>query len=273
MRAQRQAWTAGIVAALCTIVACGGSVSFVGPGTDGGSSDGLAGGDSGVVGDSASGQDSAADSRPIDSSAQDSSDSRAPGDSATSDSSDSQSPDAADSSRDASETGLPDAGEVPLDHRPNDSQCQTPAPAGDCQLPQGIGACTTDSQCTAGTNGRCNESNGGALFCSCAYDACQHDTDCPTNELCVCHGSAFATGDGNTCMPGNCRVDSDCGANGYCSPDHGAGGGCGSVTGYYCHTTSDQCVNDSDCSGQGQDVCAWSDTAKRWECQQQLLCG
>jgi hypothetical protein len=266
MRAHRQAWTAGIAAALCTIVACGGSVTNVGPGTDSGAPDGLSPGDSGLVGDSATGQDSATDSGFTDSAAPDGSDSHAPtdsGDSAT---------DSGDSATDASEAGPPDSGEVPLYHRPNDSQCQTPAPAGDCHLSQGIGMCSNDSQCTAGTNGRCNESNGGALFCSCAYDTCQHDTDCPAGQLCVCHGSEFATGDGNTCMPGNCRVDSDCGPAGYCSPNHGVGGGCGNVTGYYCHTASDQCVNDSDCTGQGLDVCAWSETDARWECQQEGLC-
>jgi len=128
-----------------------------------------------------------------------------------------------------------------------------------------------DSQCTTGTNGRCIESTGGALFCSCTYDTCSVDTDCMSGQLCVCHGSAFTNGAGNTCMTGNCRVDSDCGTNGYCSPSHGTVG-CGGISGYYCHTKSDTCVNDADCTGQGLDVCAWSTTDDRWECQRELLC-
>jgi hypothetical protein len=165
----------------------------------------------------------------------------------------------------------PDSGGgVPIYHRPNGSQCLQPAPAGDCQLPQGF-QCTNDSQCTQGTNGRCIETSGGALTCLCTYDTCMQDTDCQPGQLCVCHGSGFTGGAGNTCMTGNCRVDSDCGPNGYCSPSHGTSG-CGGVTGYYCHTAADTCTNDSDCSGAGIEVCAWSGTSNRWECQQELLC-
>jgi hypothetical protein len=72
-------------------------------------------------------------------------------------------------------------------------------------------------------------------------------------------------------MPGNCRVDSDCGANGYCSPT--AGGGCGGVSGYYCHTAEDTCVNDSDCQMNGPDVCEYSTGDGRWECVEEELCG
>jgi hypothetical protein len=45
------------------------------------------------------------------------------------------------------------------------------------------------------------------------------------------------------------------------------------VTGYYCHTAQDECVNDSDCNGQSAfNVCAWSATSSRWECQMQAVC-
>jgi hypothetical protein len=160
--------------------------------------------------------------------------------------------------------------EVPTNHRPDDSECATAPPAGDCQnVPDGM--CSSDSDCTDGTNGRCNESSGGALFCSCQYDACTADTDCPMGQLCACHESPYTGGDGNTCVQGNCRVDSDCGTNGYCSPS--AGGGCGGLSGYYCHTASDTCVNDSDCEGGGAEDCQYSTTDLRWECTMELLCG
>jgi hypothetical protein len=177
------------------------------------------------------------------------------------------------SSRDAThdapgDATRPDSG-APQYHRPSDAQCQTTPPMGNCRA-MGTGMCTSDSSCTTGTNGRCVENVGGALFCFCSYDACMHDTDCPTGQLCVCHGSAYSVG-GNTCMAGNCRVDADC-ASGYCSPSHG-NTGCGAVTGYYCRTPGDSCVNDSDCpTTGGPHVCAWSATNARWECQQQLLC-
>ena len=175
--------------------------------------------------------------------------------------------------RDASDAALSDGGgRTPAHHRPDDSQCSQPASAGNCTLTGGGAQCTKDNQCTTGANGRCVQTMGGALTCFCTYDACVHDTDCATGKLCVCHGSAFTGGAGNTCTDGNCRIDADCGAAKYCSPSHGTSG-CGGVTGYFCHTSSDQCTDDSDCSGGGgSQVCAWSSANNRWTCQQQLLC-
>jgi len=161
---------------------------------------------------------------------------------------------------------------VPLNHRPNDAQClQSPA-AGTCQAPPedaGFG-CSADSQCTSGTNGRC-QNNLGPAGCSCTYDTCASDSACPTGDLCVCHGSPYAYGAGNTCMPGNCRIDSDCGAQGYCSPAHGTAN-CGGVSGYYCHTPSDECVNDTDCSTGNPSACTWSSSLSRWTCQEMIEC-
>jgi hypothetical protein len=56
-----------------------------------------------------------------------------------------------------------------------------------------------------------------------------------------------ACGVANQCKKGNCRIDSDCGPGGYCSPATDA---CGAVLGYYCHTAADECVNDDDCAGR-----------------------
>jgi hypothetical protein len=167
----------------------------------------------------------------------------------------------------------PDGGSrVPVNHRPNDAECVAAAPPGDCNAngggPPGQ-MCTMDSQCTMGTEGRCN-TDGPLPGCLCTYDTCTDDSSCSANELCVCHGSAYTYGEGNTCMPGNCRVDSDCGAGGYCSPT--ASGGCGQVSGYYCHTPGDQCVNDSDCGGAG-DACTYSTANGIWQCTMEELCG
>jgi hypothetical protein len=120
-----------------------------------------------------------------------------------------------------------------------------------------------------GTNGRCVESGGGVLYCSCSYDTCADDSACPTGQTCACHGSTYNDG-GNTCVPGDCRIDSDCGAGGYCSPSFSTMG-CGSLGGYYCHTPLDQCVNDSDC--QSGFICNYSTQNAHWVCTQQLLCG
>jgi hypothetical protein len=152
---------------------------------------------------------------------------------------------------------------VPANHRGDDSQCSAPRPAGNCSTPGGIASsCASDSDCTeGGANGRCTNSGGGPAGCFCTYDACTSDSACGAGQLCVCHDSAFSFG-GGTCMPGNCRVDADCGVGGYCSPSQGPNG-CGQVTGYYCHTAKDMCTNDSDCSGW---PCAWSSSDSRWEC-------
>jgi hypothetical protein len=176
---------------------------------------------------------------------------------------------------------VPDGGggRVPVNHRPNDNQCMGPAPAGDCMGGTGtLGGnfkCLQDSDCTAGINGRCRRP-GGPAGCYCSYDMCVQDADCPGGQTCACHGSPY-NNFGNTCVPGNCHVDSDCGASGYCSDTAPAGGYCGNVAGYYCHTPNDLCVDDSDCYGNdagttaGVPFCEYS-TNRRWECQAVAVC-
>jgi hypothetical protein len=65
-------------------------------------------------------------------------------------------------------------------------------------------------------------------------------------------------------VPGDCRVDTDCGPCGWCSPTSGA---CGSVVGYYCHTPKDQCINDSDCLDAGLgNACGYDTSLGYWRC-------
>jgi hypothetical protein len=163
-------------------------------------------------------------------------------------------------------------GRVPLNHRPNDAQCLQPPSGGTCSHPETDASyfiCAENSQCTKGTNGRCQD--GLAALCWCAYDTCTDDSACSTGEVCACHGSPYADGAGNTCVPGNCRVDADCGPAGYCSPAHGTGN-CGDVTGYYCHTPSDTCIDDTDCSNNGETACTWSSASSNWTCQEIIEC-
>jgi hypothetical protein len=160
---------------------------------------------------------------------------------------------------------------VPVHHRTGDAQCSTTPTAGDCTLMAGLGDCSVDSDCTTGTNGRCAESNGGALRCSCTYDTCIHDTDCVTGQTCACHDSAYMGG-GNACTPGNCRVDGDCGAGGYCSPSYNTMS-CGGLAGYYCHTATDACLDDGDCSATSSyAVCTYVASAGHWQCKNEMLC-
>jgi hypothetical protein len=166
-----------------------------------------------------------------------------------------------------------------MNHRPSDAACQTTPPPGQCNFSSSSGGgppgeCSSDAQCSdAGKDGRCVEQGGGAVYCACTYDACSHDTDCPTGKTCACHGSPYDGPLGNACVPGDCRVDADCGAGGYCSPTM-SNQGCGGLGGYYCHTPQDQCIDDSDCpSSNGLGVCTYDTTAKYWRCTVQLLCG
>ena len=130
-----------------------------------------------------------------------------------------------------------------------------------------------DSDCAMGINGRCITSMGGPAYCYCTYDTCARDTDCPAGQTCGCHGTPYSAGAGSTCVPGNCRVDRDCGAAGYCSPTYMIGS-CGGLGGFYCHTAMDECLDDADCmaGGMGYQLCAYSTTTTRWQCAGRLFC-
>jgi hypothetical protein len=206
-------------------------------------------------------------------------------------------------------------GEEPRQHRSSASACPrvrapvTPKPL--CGgSPCRIDMCVSDSECTAGKNGRCEflEFNGGPRVCS--YDACFDDSDCD-GGVCECRPSS-ASGLPNVCYakgsPDSCGVDSECGPGGFCSPsllatgdgfcscgstdqslcaDSGSecfesvDGGppkkvpclCGNVCGppgYYCHTACDTCVNDSDC---GDGKCLYDILNHVWDCQHPACTG
>jgi hypothetical protein len=191
---------------------------------------------------------------------------------------------------------------IPKSHRASGSTCPQERALGISGLgpscsPDAGGSttCWQDSDCKAGNNGRCY---GGwnRLPCAsqCSYDSCSNDFDCPANQPCECRASDFDS-TANTCVAGsNCRVDSDCGPCGYCSPSQvnvfcfcpstalckDGGGGCyeGTSTGwkevpcscgdacghgYFCHTPNDSCVDDSDCK---QGTCNFDTQEKRWSC-------
>jgi hypothetical protein len=170
------------------------------------------------------------------------------------------------------------SGRVPAKHRPSAVACSTDRPAGACMAPVAAGAsaptpgCTKDSDCTAGSNGRCL-ALGRVAACSCSYDLCTTDADCAqTGGPCACRPDAQGivaptTTASNICLAGDCRVDADCGAEGYCSPSLGSCGAYSGVTGYYCHTPTDACVDDADCTAQGGGDCRFNPTKKAWDCE------
>jgi hypothetical protein len=154
--------------------------------------------------------------------------------------------------------------------------------------------CWQDSDCTAGTNGRCLGTGRMTCMSTCSYDQCASDSDCPNNEPCECRTSESSYAANACATGGNCRVDSDCGPCGYCSPSQvdqfcfcpssalcpDGGGGCYVATssgwqevpcacgdacghGHFCHTPRDTCTDDSDCNGG---TCNYDRLNKVWSC-------
>ena len=174
--------------------------------------------------------------------------------------------------------GPPDAGvakntqdagtRTPLLHRAVGVACPTGRAPGlsicDCAGSDGsclcaFGECGQDSNCTAGISGRCLM-NGPAPITACSYDMCFSDSDCPPKTPCDCRDSASSSAP-NSCLTGSdCRVDSDCGPGNFCSPSAVSWYG----TAYHCHTSSDTCVDDSDC-GQFEN-CVFDVQNSDWSC-------
>jgi hypothetical protein len=125
--------------------------------------------------------------------------------------------------------------------------------------------CARHADCTEGVNGRCVTSNvgraGGVYYCE--YDHCATDADCDPGKICYCTASISAR-----CLNvGNCQTDADCGGGSYsyCSPSMSWDcGGYRPIDGYHCHTASDTCLDDSDCSGM--DYCNFDVYSGTWKC-------
>ncbi len=109
--------------------------------------------------------------------------------------------------------------------------------------------------------------------CMCTSDTCTADSPCTTmGGPCACRGEPFRGEIGNTCVPGNCKTDSDCGVGGYCSPSTG-NSTCGGLVGYYCHTPRDTCIDDVDCTSTGGPmVCTDQTAVGHWACTEAYLC-
>jgi hypothetical protein len=123
--------------------------------------------------------------------------------------------------------------------------------------------CMQDSDCTKGANGRC-QGTGPIAGLECSYDECTTDQDCPTASACECRPDSSSQIANYCTKPGTCRVDSDCGAGGFCSPSQ-AGQWCGTL--HYCHTPQDTCLNDSDCASDGIfPGCNFDPASGHWAC-------
>jgi hypothetical protein len=141
--------------------------------------------------------------------------------------------------------------------------------------------CFSDADCTNGTNGRCEVGRYGRYPVGigyCNYDACFSDGDCAGQfGACICGdpqvGSSGTRGP-NVCVNGNCRIDTDCGPSGYCSLSTQSGY-CGPdiPSGFFCHTTNDDCASDSDCATRPvTSRCTFDSTLHRWTCTEEIFC-
>jgi hypothetical protein len=178
-------------------------------------------------------------------------------------------------------TASTDGTRVPLHHRPAPACCTSargPGPAGQ-PYPSGVATtCMSDSQCTAGADGRCFPFEGLVGNGGCSYDECFTDSDCGSGATCLCRSSA-ADNSANVCVHGgNCLVDSDCGPGNYCSPS--VGENCLLPSPYFCHTATDTCIDDSDCPPVDPNplacpmanICAFDMQERRWTCTHITCC-
>jgi hypothetical protein len=135
-------------------------------------------------------------------------------------------------------------------------------------------ACSSDSQCLNGTNGRCFPFEGLVGPGGCSYDECSTDSDCPSATPCTCRSTPTDNA-ATVCAPGgNCAVDADCGPGGYCSPSEDS---CYGPSPYFCHTAFDTCIDDVDCPPVNGGVpavtsaaCAYDAQAQHWACTQRV---
>jgi hypothetical protein len=166
---------------------------------------------------------------------------------------------------------------VPENHRPSVPVCSPDRAPGvdlgddDGPTKQPGDACATDADCTDGMNGRCTYVSGFGPVMVCTYDECFTDSDCGAGYACAC-GGVGATGrryGADECVRGNCNIDSDCGDN-YCSPALDMNGCELGPGGFYCHTPSDACIDDGDCTPNER--CNYDPTSARWTCAPITMC-
>jgi hypothetical protein len=164
----------------------------------------------------------------------------------------------------------PDAGADVVTHPEPD------AGADGATKPDGSAACRTEaptyhrpSATTCPSHATDAGTDSGIVGCMPPHDACLVDTDCGGSGVCDCETPSCAHpfgSSGNVCLPGNCRVDSDC-ACGFCAGDPS----CGGLDGYWCTTPLDECSTDADChDGGASSQCRWS--TDHWACASALAC-
>ena len=153
------------------------------------------------------------------------------------------------------ETTLPE----PNVHRAEYSSCSMNRVVNEVNLFSDEDQCSSHDECDEGLNGRCEPQNLRFPVLECSYDQCMGDDECG-DTVCACDESIA-----NFCYSqGDCKVDADCGAEGWCSPTLGSCGDYGGTVGYYCRTSEDECLNDEECPNNG--YCAYQQNLGHWQC-------
>jgi len=120
-------------------------------------------------------------------------------------------------------------------HRAVAGKCELTPPTEGRYPPHAAGSpnCSSDSECTGTKNGRCYMRGGG--FGAECISTCETDSDCGSNELCLCDP------DVNHCVSATCRSDADCGPGLLCTNVKQA---CGADLGVFrCQTPDDGCTS------------------------------
>ena len=97
----------------------------------------------------------------------------------------------------------------------------------------------------------CISPHGGAIPPLHCRPGCTADADCGTDKLCLCGQGARA----NTCVPGNCRADSDCAGSYRCET--------------YCRSAKDACHDNSECKAPEHmiAICMYLEETHAWGCK------
>ena len=151
-------------------------------------------------------------------------------------------------------------------HRPEATACEVPEERSSPCEGDGDGECQLNSDC-AGVGATCvrEVTSPDRHSCVCQVPECTSDVDCGGTDVCACgrgHDDCIGNSCRNTCVDSGCRVDADCGDDGWCSPSTD---GYGSVSTYRCHLdggVEDACLVAEDC--EPFDTCTWQ--AGTWGC-------
>lgn len=104
-------------------------------------------------------------------------------------------------------------------------------------------SCTTDADCSSLKLGYCFNPGPGLPPPQCA-SGCLQDSDCGSQYVCLCDGSAH----GGRCTLATCRTDAECGADSLCASGNDV---CEAPAAFGCLSAQDECLSDADCFGRG----------------------